>query len=193
MIRQLDGDVNMEELAEVARLESGAATIENPLSVTAVQIVRAQAVAADAELPSGILVAHAFAPSTIDVDGRAFVGASSEWQSSMPPACGAGPMRARRSKRMDRRLSHWQCTFCRHETPLSDQASACGRCGGVRRQLGDSNARSDGAQYCVGLAFSVSVADGKVHGAFCVLFWTRRAVLCVSNVHALCCLGPEKG
>ena len=49
MIRQLDGDVNMEELAEVARLESGAATIENPLSVTAVQIVRAQAVAADAQ------------------------------------------------------------------------------------------------------------------------------------------------
>ena len=49
MIRQLDGDVNMEELAEVACLESGAATIENPLSVTAVQIVRAQAVAADAQ------------------------------------------------------------------------------------------------------------------------------------------------
>ena len=119
MIRQLDGDVNMEELAEVARLESGAATIENPLSVTAVQIVRAQAVAADAQLPSGILVAHAFAPSTIDADGRASAEASSGWH-SMPraEASGVGPMRVRRTKRMDRRLSHWQCTFCRHATVL---------------------------------------------------------------------------
>ena len=132
-------------------------------------------------------MAHAFAPSTIDADGRASAESSSGWH-SMPraEASGVGPMRVRRTKRMDRRLSHWQCTFCRHETLLWEQANVCGRCGGVRRQLGDSNARSDGAQYCVGLAFSVSVANGKVHGAFCVLSWTRRAVLCVSNVHALC-------
>ena len=41
---------------------------------------------------------------------------------------------------MDRRLSHWQCTFCRHENPLSEQAEVCGKCNGARQQLGDSDA-----------------------------------------------------
>ena len=41
---------------------------------------------------------------------------------------------------MDRRLSHWQCTFCRHENPLSEQADVCGKCNGARQQLGDSDA-----------------------------------------------------
>ena len=46
----------------------------------------------------------------------------------------------KRTKRMDRRLSHWQCTFCRHENPLSEQADVCGKCNGARQQLGDSDA-----------------------------------------------------
>lgn len=51
-----------------------------------------------------------------------------------------GPMRARKSKRMERRLTHWQCVFCRHETPHSAGATACGACGGIKQQLGDADA-----------------------------------------------------
>ena len=51
-----------------------------------------------------------------------------------------GPLRARKTKRMDRRLTHWQCTFCRHETPMAAQATSCGRCGGERLQLRDADA-----------------------------------------------------
>ena len=46
----------------------------------------------------------------------------------------------KKSKRMDRRLSHWRCTFCCHETALSEQVDVCGNCNGARRQLGDSDA-----------------------------------------------------
>ena len=46
----------------------------------------------------------------------------------------------KKSKRMDRRLSHWRCTFCCHETALSEQVDVCGKCNGARRQLGDSDA-----------------------------------------------------
>ena len=49
---------------------------------------------------------------------------------SMPPF--------KKTKRMDRRLSHWRCTFCCHETALSEQVDVCGKCNGARRQLGDS-------------------------------------------------------
>ena len=44
---------------------------------------------------------------------------------SMPPL--------KKTKRMDRRLSHWQCTFCRHETALSEQVDVCGKCNGASR------------------------------------------------------------
>ena len=44
----------------------------------------------------------------------------------------------KKTKRMDRRLSHWRCTFCCHETALSEQVNVCGKCNGTRRQLGDS-------------------------------------------------------
>jgi len=50
------------------------------------------------------------------------------------------PALFKKTKRMDRRLSHWQCTFCRHETALSEQVDVCGKCNGARRQLGDSDA-----------------------------------------------------
>ena len=52
---------------------------------------------------------------------------------SMPPL--------KKTKRMDRRLSHWQCTFCRHETALSEQVNVCGKCNGARRQLGQATWR----------------------------------------------------
>ena len=50
------------------------------------------------------------------------------------------PALFKKTKRMDRRLSHWQCTFCRHETALSEQVDVCGKCNGARRQLGGSDA-----------------------------------------------------
>eukprot|EP00964_Phaeocystis_antarctica_P075162 scaffold46347_cov68-Phaeocystis_antarctica.AAC.2 len=34
----------------------------------------------------------------------------------------------KKTKRMDRRLSHWRCTFCCHETALSEQVDVCGKC-----------------------------------------------------------------
>ena len=52
---------------------------------------------------------------------------------SMPPL--------KKTKRVDRRLSHWQCTFCRHETALSEQVNVCGKCNGARRQLGQATWR----------------------------------------------------
>ena len=32
----------------------------------------------------------------------------------------------KKTKRMDRRLSHWQCSFCRQETAVSEQVNVCG-------------------------------------------------------------------
>ena len=65
----------------------------------------------------------------------------------------------KRTKRMDRRLSHWQCTFCRHENPLSEQADVCGKCNGARQQLGD---RLRGR----GVLHAVSVIEGYPEGEF---------------------------
>ena len=57
----------------------------------------------------------------------------------LEPGAG-GPIRARKSKRMDRRLTHWQCVYCRHETRNDAKASACGKCGGTKSLLGDADA-----------------------------------------------------
>ena len=43
------------------------------------------------------------------------------------------PALFKKTKRMDRRLSHWRCTFCCHETALSEQVDVCGKCNGARR------------------------------------------------------------
>ena len=48
--------------------------------------------------------------------------------------------RPRKTKRMDRRLTHWQCAFCRHEMLLSEGADKCSRCNGTRQHLGDADA-----------------------------------------------------
>ena len=49
--------------------------------------------------------------STGRVDGDGVV--------SMPPF--------KKTKRMDQRLSHWQCPFCRQETAVSEQVNVCGK------------------------------------------------------------------
>ena len=74
------------------------------------------AVAADAELPAGLRVAYAYALPIAGVAGESGCSANVGAVSSMESG-GVGPVRARKTKRMDRRLTHWQCTFCRHETP----------------------------------------------------------------------------
>ena len=64
-------------------------------------------------------------------------------------ACGGGrvggaggPVRgAYKSKRMARRLSHWQCVHCRHETRNDARATHCVKCGGVKAQLRDADSK----------------------------------------------------
>lgn len=53
---------------------------------------------------------------------------------------GVGPVRARKTKRMDRRLTHWQCSYCRHETPNDSRSTKCGHCGEAKAQLRDADA-----------------------------------------------------
>ena len=53
---------------------------------------------------------------------------------------GVGPVRARKTKRMDRRLTHWQCSYCRRETPNDSRSTKCGHCGEAKAQLRDADA-----------------------------------------------------
>ena len=73
MIRQLQADVDMQEMAELERLETGD---ENAQSVAAVRVVRAQMVAADTELPAGLRVAYAYALPITGVAGESGCSAS---------------------------------------------------------------------------------------------------------------------
>ena len=41
---------------------------------------------------------------------------------------------------MDRRLTHWQCSYCRRETPNDSRSTKCGHCGEAKAQLRDANA-----------------------------------------------------
>ena len=52
----------------------------------------------------------------------------------------ATPSVPRKTKRMDRRLTHWQCAFCRSEMALSEESDRCRKCNGPREQLGDADA-----------------------------------------------------
>ena len=113
---------------ELTRLEGAASgsADEDPLSATAVQVVRAQLLEWDAAVLSGTRVAYAFAlPSA----GTAVEAVHRTQFGGVLRAAGQceggalGPMRARKTKRMDRRLTHWQCTFCRHETAVSEQVN----------------------------------------------------------------------
>ena len=38
-----------------------------------------------------------------------------------------GPTRANKTRRMDRRLTHWQCIYCRRETRNDARAMRCAR------------------------------------------------------------------
>ena len=61
-----------------------------------------------------------------------------------PDGCGrgggVGPVRARKTKRMDRRLTHWQCSYCRRETPNDSRSTKCGHCCEAKAQLRDADA-----------------------------------------------------
>ena len=41
---------------------------------------------------------------------------------------------------MDRRLTHWQCSYCRRETPNDSRSTKCGHCGEAKAQLRDADA-----------------------------------------------------
>ena len=72
MVRQLQSDVRLEEQVELTRLEGAASgsADEDPLSATAVQVVRAQLLEWDAAVLSGTRVAYAFALSCTAVGCR---------------------------------------------------------------------------------------------------------------------------
>jgi hypothetical protein len=91
-----------------------------PASGVGAEVVRVMAMPIQIAVPSGVAVRESAA-------GSGGVGGN------------GGPLRARKTKRMERRLTHWQCTFCRHEMPLAEDAVLCGRCKGPRRQLGDAD------------------------------------------------------
>ena len=55
-----------------------------------------------------------------------------------------GPTRASKSRRMDRRLTHWQCIYCRRETRNEARATRCWSCDGEKEQLRDAD--SDGRE-----------------------------------------------
>ena len=163
MVRQLAQDVNSAEEGELRRLE------RHPEACRAVAELAAARLVADGEpVRDGLRTAQAWPVAVLrDADAgspppwptrevfasRAHAavvpgpGSGSRCDVVRPgstvPVDGDGVSSRqpfKRTKRMDRRLSHWQCTFCRHENPLSEQAEVCGKCNGARQQLGDSDA-----------------------------------------------------
>ncbi|EOD08159.1 hypothetical protein EMIHUDRAFT_358994, partial [Emiliania huxleyi CCMP1516] len=50
-----------------------------------------------------------------------------------------GPTRANKTRRMDRRLTHWQCIYCRRETRNDARATRCWNCDGEKEQLRDAD------------------------------------------------------
>ena len=72
--------------------------------------------------------------------GRMAIGSGADVEEQGAAAADTCSSRPRKTKRMDRRLTHWQCTFCRHEMLISEEAEQCSSCNGVRQHLGDADA-----------------------------------------------------
>ena len=148
MLRQQAQGVDAAEEVELRRLEG------HLEACRAVAVLAAARVVADGEhAPIGLRLAQAWPVAGLrDADA----GSPPPWPTrevfapradavvrpgSTGPVDGHGvslrpPLK--KTKRMDRRLSHWKCTFCGNETPLSEQVDVCGMCNGARQQLGDS-------------------------------------------------------
>mmetsp|Transcript_91116 Transcript_91116/g.273627 ORF Transcript_91116/g.273627 Transcript_91116/m.273627 type:complete len:157 (+) Transcript_91116:242-712(+) len=151
---RLASDVNLEEEVELQRLEGGApaATLTTGMQVDAVQWctpVPAGTNTTAFVAATAVLMPQAAARA---VDGaellrptRTSLPATTE---GMGESAVARPARALklRKKRMDRRDSHWQCTYCAFEN--ENDKMVCGKCSKPPQQLGDADtqAREDARQ-----------------------------------------------
>ena len=72
--------------------------------------------------------------------GRMAIGSGADVEEQGAAAADTCSSRPRKTKRMDRRLTHWQCTFCSNEMLISEEAEQCSSCNGVRQHLGDADA-----------------------------------------------------
>ena len=115
----------MDEQAVLEELEGGATTGATLLVSTGMEMTLNEAVVAGIAIAQPIDDSGAAAANTSGVPSEATTG---------------GPIRARKTKRMDRRLSHWKCTYCRHEMLMSERAAVCEKCNGSRQELRDADA-----------------------------------------------------
>ena len=134
MYERLASDVDLEEEAEIRGLEGPL-----PAVVPTVMGVEAGRTTLEAAVRAGAIIVE-----------TAFVGGGGRGDDGRGPAevlrtpeCNRTRVRAeatpsvpRKTKRMDRRLTHWQCAFCRSETALSEESDRCRKCNGPREQLG---------------------------------------------------------
>ena len=138
MYQRLASDVDLEEDAEITQLEG-----PSPAVVPTVMGVEAGRTTLEAAVRAGAIIVE-----------TAFFGGGGRGDDGRGPAevlrtpeCNRTRVRAeatpsvpRKTKRMDRRLTHWQCAFCRSETALSEESDRCRKCNGPREQLGDADA-----------------------------------------------------
>jgi hypothetical protein len=133
---RLQSDVNMVEEMEQRRVEQWAplnAPWGNSIPVVLLQPLTSEARSAPVyDGPMERLDAYGGMP-TMDATAGSSGGTTN--------GSAGGPMRARKTKRMDRRLTHWRCVFCRHETRNDANATTCSKCDGVRSELRDADAR----------------------------------------------------
>ena len=138
MYQRLASDVDLEEEAEITQLEG-----PSPAVMPTVMGVEAGRTTLEAAVRAGAIIVE-----------TAFFGGGGRGDDGRGPAevlrtpeCNRTRVRAeatpsvpRKTKRMDRRLTHWQCAFCRSETALSEESDRCRKCNGPREQLGDADA-----------------------------------------------------
>ena len=108
--------VNLADEAVLCMLESGRPInlgVAQGFAVAQAPVV-ARALPSESATSSDLRVARAVPVPIVEAGGGGGVE-----QGNGGAAGGFGPLRARKTKRMERRLSHWQCTYCRHETALA--------------------------------------------------------------------------
>ena len=115
----------MDEQAVLEELEGGATTGATLLVSTGMEMTLNEDVVAGIAIAQPIDDSGAAAANTSGVPSEATTG---------------GPIRAPKTKRKDRRLSHWKCTYCRHEMLMSERAAVCEKCNGSRQELRDADA-----------------------------------------------------
>ena len=128
-------DVRMQEQAAVQLNASGVHDSGN-VNPSAVQMVMALPVV---QTMDGVPLVTELRP-IMQAAGRGANSDAAQAAHETTSGGAGGPIRARKTKRMDRRLTHWQCTFCRHEMRNDAGLSVCSKCGGAKAQLRDADA-----------------------------------------------------